>query len=66
MVIQHVLQKYVMKWYHKYLLHPGIDKMVVMIYKHLYLLVITKAVQMEVTNCDGNSMLDGRTDPGNG
>ena len=51
-VIPHKLQKYVMKWYHTYLLHPGLDKMEAVIHKHLYWPGIRKAFQKEVTNCD--------------
>ena len=51
-VIPQKLQKYVVKWYHTYLLHPGLDKTEVMIFQHLYWKGIKYAVYIEVTYCD--------------
>ena len=45
------LQKYVLHWYHVYLLHPEMDRTEVMIHQHLYWLGIRHAVWKEVTNC---------------
>ena len=41
-----------MKWYHTYLLHPGLDRTKAMIFQHLYCPGIREAVQKEVTGCD--------------
>ena len=30
------LQKYVVKWYHMYLIHPGLDRIYALIFQHLY------------------------------
>ena len=46
------LQSYVLHWYHKYLLHPGMDRMEETIHQHLYWPYIRDVVQKEVTNCD--------------
>ena len=35
-VILHKLQKYILKWYHTYLLHPVLDQTEAMILQHLY------------------------------
>ena len=35
-VSQQKIQKYVVKWYHTYLLHPGMDRTEAMIPQHLY------------------------------
>ena len=51
-VIPQKLQKYVLKWYHTYLLHPGLDRTEAMICQHFYQLGIREAVQKEVTNCE--------------
>ena len=51
-VIPLKLQKYVVKWYHTYLLHPGLDKTEVIIYQHLYLPGISEHFKKEVTGCD--------------
>ena len=51
-VIPQKLQKYVMKWYHTYLLHPRLDITEAMIRQHLYWKGIIEAVQKEVTKCD--------------
>ena len=41
-----------MKWYHLYLLHPGLDRTEAMICQHLYWPGIIKIAQKEVTKCD--------------
>ena len=41
-----------MKWYHKHLLHPGLDKKEAMICQHFYWSGIRKLVQKEATKCD--------------
>ena len=46
------LQKYVVKWYHTYLLRPGLDKTEAMIFQHLYWPGIKYAVYIEVTYRD--------------
>ena len=51
-VIPQLLQKYVVKWYHTYLLHPGLDRTEAMICQYLYCPGIIKAAQKEVTKCD--------------
>ena len=35
-VIPLILKSYVLHWYHKYLLHPGMDRMEAMIFQHFY------------------------------
>ena len=51
-VIFLILKSYVLNWYHKYLLHPGMDKTEAMILQHLYLAVIRNDAQKKVKNCD--------------
>ena len=51
-VIPQKLHKYTVKWYHRYLLHPVLDRMETMILQHLYWPGIRAAVQREVTRCD--------------
>ena len=41
-----------MKWYHTYLLHPGLDRTEAMICQYLYWSGIREAVQKKVTKCD--------------
>ena len=50
-VIPSKLQSYVLHWYNKYLLCPGLDRTEVIIFQHLYWPGIRYAVQKEVTNC---------------
>ena len=50
--IIHKLQKYVVKWYHTYLLHTGLDLTEVIIRQHLYWPGIIEAVHKEVTGYD--------------
>ena len=50
--IPSILQNYVLHWYYKYLLHPGMDITEAMIFQHLYWPVIGEEVQKELTNCD--------------
>ena len=45
-------QSYVVHWYRKYLLHPGMDRTEAMILQHLYWPDIRDAVRNEVINCD--------------
>ena len=51
-VITSKLESYVLHLYHIYLLHPGMDRMEVMICQHLYWPSIIHAVQKEGINCD--------------
>ena len=41
-----------MKWYHIYILHPGLDPMEATIHQHSYWIDIREAVYREVTHCD--------------
>ena len=50
--IPSILQNYVLHWYHKYLLHPGMDIMEATTFQHLYWPGIRESVRKEVTNCD--------------
>ena len=50
--ITSILQSYVLHWYNKYLLHPGIYIMEENILQHLYCPEVIDSVQKEVTNCD--------------
>ena len=52
MVIQSILQSYVLHLYHMYPLNQGMDRMEAMICQHLYWPGIGNAVGKEVTNCD--------------
>ena len=51
-VILSKLQRYVLHWYHTYLLHTGMNRTEAMISQHLYWPEIRDAVRKEVTNCD--------------
>ena len=51
-VIPSKLQGYVLHWYHKYLLHPGMDTTEAMIRQHLYWPYKRDADRKEVINCD--------------
>ena len=46
------LQKYLVKWYHTYLLHPVLDRTEAIIIQHLYLTGIKDSVYREFTFCD--------------
>ena len=46
------LQNYEVKWYHTYLLHPGLDITEAIVHQNIYWPVIRGAVQKEVTRCD--------------
>ena len=50
-LIPHKIKKYVVKWYHTYLLHPGLDRTEAKIRQHLYWTGIKESVQKEVTKC---------------
>ena len=50
-LIPQKLQKYVVNWYHTYILHPGLDITEAIICRHLYWSGIREAVLKEVTNC---------------
>ena len=50
-VIPQKLQKYVVKWYHTYLLHPGLDQTEAIILQHFYFPGIKYTVYREVTYC---------------
>ena len=45
-------QKYVVKWYHTYIFHPGLDLTEDIILQHLYCTGIRISVQKEVTGCE--------------
>ena len=51
-VISYKLQKYVVKWYHTYLLHPVMDIMEEIICQHFYWPGIIEFIHKEVKNCD--------------
>ena len=51
-LIPQKIQKYIVKWYHKYLLHPGLDRTEAMIIQNVQQPGIIKAAQKEVTKCD--------------
>ena len=51
-IIPQNFQKYVVKWYHMYLLHTGMDRTESMIRQHFYWPGIREAVQKEVMVCD--------------
>ena len=51
-VIPQLIQKYVVKWYHMYLLHPGIYRKEAMICHHLYCPDIRGDAHMEFMECD--------------
>ena len=51
-VIPLKLQSYVLHWYNKYLLCPGLDRTEVIIFQHLYWPDIRDTVWKEVDNCD--------------
>ena len=45
------LQKYVVKWYHMYLLHTGLDRTEAMVHQNLYWPGMREAVQKEFKKC---------------
>ena len=47
-----IIQIYVLYWYHKYPIHPGMDRTKAMIFQHLYWTGVVKSVQKEVKNRD--------------
>ena len=51
-MIPQKLQKYVVKWYHTYIIHPGIDRTETMSRQHFYWPVIIEASQKEVTRVE--------------
>ena len=51
-VIPQKLQKYVVKWYHSYILNPGMDQTEAMISQHFYWPGIIEDVQKEFIVCD--------------
>ena len=51
-VIPEILQSYVLHWYHKNLLHTGMDITEATICHHLYFPITRNAVRKESTNCD--------------
>ena len=50
--ISQKIQKYVVKWYQTYLLHPGLDQTEAIIFQYLYLPGIRAFVKKEFTICD--------------
>ena len=51
-VIPKVLQKYVLHWYHTYLLHPGSDRTELTIKQHLYWNNMQADIRKLVDTCD--------------
>jgi hypothetical protein len=51
-VIPKVLQKYVLHWYHTYLLHPGSDRTELTIKQHLYWNNMQADIRKHVDTCD--------------
>ena len=51
-VILSIIQSYILYWYHKYLLQPGMDRTQAIIHQHFYYPDIRDAVWKDVTNCD--------------
>ena len=51
-VIQSILQSYVLHWYHKYLVRPGMDITEAMISQHLYWPGVRYTVRKKVNDCD--------------
>ena len=51
-VVPTVLRKYVLNWYHTYLLHPGQDRTEAAIKQHLYWPGLQTDVRSHVTRCD--------------
>ena len=51
-VIPQLLQRYVVKWYHTYILHTGRYRTQAMIHQHFYWPGIRKNARKEVTKCD--------------
>ena len=51
-VIQQLLQMYIVKLYYTYILHPGLGRTETIIIQHLYWPKIRKTVQKEVRKCD--------------
>ena len=43
-----ILQRYVLYWYYKYILHPGMDRTEAMICQHFYWPDIITAIRKEV------------------
>ena len=44
--------KYVVNWYHMYLVHPVLDQTEEVIYQHLYWNIIIKDIRKKFKNCD--------------
>ena len=53
-VIQPIIQSYVLYWYHLYLLHPEMDRTEATILQNVYWSGIRNSVRKEVNNCDTN------------
>ena len=51
-MIPQKLQNYVVHWYHKYLLHAGMDRTEAMIHQPLFFRGISRAVQRCFNQCD--------------
>ena len=51
-VITLIIQRYVLYWYHTYLLHPGMDVTAATIFQYLYWNGIRNAAQKEGSDCD--------------
>ena len=47
-----ILQKYAIKWYHKYLLHPGVDCTDDTIGKHYYWDIIRDDMRTQIRVCN--------------
>ena len=51
-IIAKKIQIYVLDWYNRYILHPGMKIMEAIIFQNLYWPDIRDAVRREVSNCD--------------
>ena len=45
-------KRYILQWYHVYLLHKGTNRIKEMIHQNLYWAIIRKTARKEVSNCD--------------
>ena len=51
-IIPFIIHSYILRWYHKYLLHTGMDRTDAVIFQHFYWPGIGKSFRKEVNNCD--------------
>ena len=59
-VIQSIIQSYVLHWCHTYLLHQGMDRLDAIIFQHLYWTGIRYSAKKDVTNCDTSQLTKSR------